>query len=138
MVLLMGGKSSWNLVNTMVGLSLNIGLNLLLIPRYGGTGAAIAWSTSILVTNLAPLAQVWKFLDMHPFGAAFPKALLAAGIAYGGLGIALRSVLGTSLPVFVGYQVAAGALYAVLLWRFRQALQLPVFFRKFQRADTTI
>src|SRR5207237_546673 len=66
MVLLMGGKSSWNMINTVVGLSSNIALNFLLIPRYGGTGAAIAWSSSILFTNLAPLAQVWKFLGMPP------------------------------------------------------------------------
>ena len=33
-VLLMGGKSSWNLVNTAIALALNIGLNLVLIPRY--------------------------------------------------------------------------------------------------------
>src|SRR2546427_3604370 len=58
MVLLMGGKSSWNLINTVVGLTSNIALNFVLIPRYGGTGAAIAWSSSILFTNLAPLVQV--------------------------------------------------------------------------------
>jgi O-antigen/teichoic acid export membrane protein len=133
MVLLMGGKSSWNMINTMVGLSLNIGLNLLLIPRYGVTGAAIAWSVSILVTNLAPLVQVWKFLGMHPFGAAFPKAVLAAGIAYGGLGLALRLGFGTSLPVFFGYQAVAGGLYAVLLWRSRQPLQFTVLFNELRQ-----
>ena len=90
MVLLMGGKSSWNLINTVVGLSANIILNLILIPRYGGTGAAIAWSSSILFTNLAPLVQVWKFLGMHPFGRGFPKVVLAAGAAYGALGLVLR------------------------------------------------
>ncbi|HVW33883.1 MAG TPA: polysaccharide biosynthesis C-terminal domain-containing protein, partial [Acidimicrobiia bacterium] len=95
MVLLMGGKSSWNLINTMVGLTLNVGLNLLLIPHFGGTGAAIAWSTSILVTNGAPLIQVWKFLGMHPFGQGFPKVVLASGAAYGALGLVLRVGLGT-------------------------------------------
>ena len=75
MVLLMGGKSSWNLFNTVVALSSNIVLNLLLIPRYGGTGAAIAWSSSIIFTNLLPLGQVWKFLGMHPFGRGFPKVV---------------------------------------------------------------
>ena len=100
-VLLMGGKSSWNLFNTVVALSSNIALNLILIPRYGGTGAAIAWSSSILFTNLLPLVQVWKFLGMHPFGRGFPKVVLAAGAAYGALGLVLRVALGTSFPVFL-------------------------------------
>jgi O-antigen/teichoic acid export membrane protein len=135
MVLLMGGKSSWNLFNTVVALSLNIALNLVLIPRYGGTGAAIAWSSSILFTNLAPLVQVWKFLGMHPFGRGFPKVVLAAGAAYGALGLVLRVGLGTSLPVFLGYQVVAGLLYVAMLWRHREVLQLDVLLGELKRKN---
>lgn len=135
MVLLMGGKSSWNLINTVVGLSSNIILNLLLIPRYGGTGAAIAWSSSILFTNLAPLVQVWKFLGMHPFGRGFPKVVLAAGAAYGALGLVMRVALGTSLTVFLAFQAAAGLLYLAMLWRHRQLLQLDVFVGELKRKN---
>ena len=135
MVLLMGGKSSWNLINTVVGLSSNIILNLVLIPRYGGTGAAIAWSSSILFTNLAPLVQVWKFLGMHPFGRGFPKVVLAAGAAYGALGLVLRVALGTSFTVFALYQVVAGILYLAMLWRHREALQLTVLLEELKRKN---
>jgi O-antigen/teichoic acid export membrane protein len=135
MVLLMGGKSSWNLFNTVVGLSSNIILNLLLIPRYGGTGAAIAWSSSILFTNLAPLVQVWKFLGMHPFGRGFPKVVLAAGAAYGALGLVLRFALGTSFAVFALYQVVAGLLYLAMLWRHRESLQLDVLIGEIKRKN---
>lgn len=135
MVLLMGGKSSWNLFNTVVALSMNIALNLVLIPRYGGTGAAIAWSTSILFTNLAPLVQVWKFLGMHPFGRGFPKVVLAAGAAYGALGLVLRVGFGTSLPVLLAYQVLAGLLYVAMLWRHREVLQLDVLLGELKRKN---
>lgn len=135
MVLLMGGKSSWNLINTVVGLSSNIILNLILIPRYGGTGAAIAWSSSILFTNLAPLVQVWKFLGMHPFGRGFPKVVLAAGAAYGALGLVLRVGLGTSFAVFALYQVVAGLLYLAMLWRYRESLQLTVLVEELKRKN---
>ena len=131
----MGGKSSWNLINTVVGLSSNIILNLVLIPRFGGTGAAIAWSSSILFTNLAPLAQVWKFLGMHPFGRGFPKVVLAAGAAYGALGLVLRVALGTSFTVFALYQVVAGILYLAMLWRHREALQLTVLLEELKRKN---
>ena len=135
MVLLMGGKSSWNLVNTVVALSSNIVLNLILIPRYGGTGAAIAWSSSIIFTNLLPLAQVWKFLGMHPFGRGFPKAALAAGAAYGALGLVMRVALGTSFVVFAAYEVVAGLLYLALLWRHRESLQLTVLVGELKRKN---
>ena len=135
MVLLMGGKSSWNLFNTVVALSSNIVLNLLLIPRYGGTGAAIAWSSSIIFTNLLPLVQVWKFLGMHPFGRGFPKVVLAAGAAYGALGLVLRFGLGTSMPIFALYQVLAGLLYVGMLWRHREVLQLDVLLGELKRKN---
>ena len=134
-VLLMGGKSSWNLFNTVVGLSSNIALNLLLIPHLGGTGAAIAWSSSILFTNLAPLAQVWRFLGMHPFGKGFSKAAVAALASYGAIGVVVRLGLGASLPVFALYLAAAGLAYNGLLWRFRHDLQLPVLWEEMRRRN---
>jgi O-antigen/teichoic acid export membrane protein len=135
MVLLMGGKSSWTLVNTVVGLTSNIVLSFVLIPRYGVAGAGIAWASNILLTNLAPLVQVWKFLGMHPFGRGFPKIVVAAGGAYGALGLVLRFGLGTSFPVFVLYQVLAGLLYLALLWRHREALQLTVLVHELKRKN---
>ena len=71
-VLLMAGKSSWNLGNTVIALVINVGLSLLLIPRLGITGAAIAWAASILTNNLLPLAQSWRYLHLHPVGRGFP------------------------------------------------------------------
>ncbi|MGH2684981.1 MAG: MATE family efflux transporter, partial [Actinomycetota bacterium] len=43
-ILLMGGKSWWNLLNVLGALTLNVLLNLYLIPRYGIAGAALAWA----------------------------------------------------------------------------------------------
>ena len=66
-VLLMGGKSGWNLLNTALALAVNIALNLVLIPRIGITGAAIAWAASIIVNSVVPLLEAWLLLGMHPF-----------------------------------------------------------------------
>ncbi|MEW6475351.1 MAG: polysaccharide biosynthesis C-terminal domain-containing protein [Actinomycetota bacterium] len=132
-VLLMGGKSIWNLANTVTSLTLNLVLNLLLIPRLGITGAAIAWSVSILVNNLAPLAQVWAFLRLHPFGAAFARAALSALACYGFLGLVVRFTLGGSLPTLILYEVAAGVLYLLVLFRFRVPLQLATFGQALRR-----
>ena len=65
-VLLMSGKSLWNLLNTTVAVASNVVLNLLLIPHLGITGAAIAWAVSILLNNLLPLLQVWRVARRAP------------------------------------------------------------------------
>ena len=67
-VLLMGGKSSWNLMNAFGALTINVILNLTLIPRFGMVGAAIAWGASIAAQNLAAVIQVRALLGLRPFG----------------------------------------------------------------------
>lgn len=126
-VLLMAGKSSWNLLNTLVALTLNIGLNLLLIPRFGITGAGIAWAVSILANNLLPLAQTWTSLKLHPFGRGFPRAAFAAAGTYGGLGLLVRAFFGPTVPSLVVFGFLATTAYACLLWFFRDELELGVF-----------
>jgi O-antigen/teichoic acid export membrane protein len=122
----MAGKSSWNLMNTVIALTLNIGLNLLLIPHLGITGAGIAWAASILANNLIPLAQDWIFLELHPFGRGLPKAVVAATVAYLGVGVLVRLTLGLTVPAFLIYGVVATGVYAALAWRFRDDLQLVI------------
>src|SRR6185437_11627790 len=126
MVLLMGGRSFWNLFNVMVALTVNIALGLLLIPEIGIAGAAIAWAGSLLVNNVAPLAEVRAFLKVHPFGRGFPVAAGASLLCYGVLGMALRLTMGTTIPALLICIVVGTAGYAWLLWRFRDRLAAPL------------
>jgi O-antigen/teichoic acid export membrane protein len=125
-VLLMGGKSLWHLLNTLVALALNIGLNLILIPRMGIVGAAVAWSASILFNNLAPVIQVWLLLRLHPFGPAFWRVTGSAALCFGLLALLVRGLMGPSLAGFVTSTLVAIALYVALLWRSRRELRLWV------------
>jgi len=122
----MGGKSSWTLINSMVSLGLNLGLNLALIPRYGMTGAAVAWTVSIVANNLAAVVELRYLLKLSPFGRGFPLVSLASATCFGGLGLVTRLTLGASLPTFAGYLAAASLLYLGILYRFRQGLHLSV------------
>ena len=76
MVLITTGRSSWSLVNGLLALVVNVGLDLLLIPRFGITGAAIGWAAAIIVTNLIPLAQLAISKRLNPFGRgpSWPRA----------------------------------------------------------------
>ena len=58
MVLITTGRSSWSLINGPLAVVVNVGLDVLLIPRYGIIGRGIGWSAAIIVTNLIPLGQL--------------------------------------------------------------------------------
>ena len=121
-VLLMGGGSAWNLVNTVLALGTNLALNVALIPRYGLAGAAAASAAGTLLNNLLPLVQVWRSLGLHPFGRGVGVAAVLSLVSFGLLGLLLRALLGPTLVGLVVYVVAGCGLYATLLWRFRERL----------------
>jgi O-antigen/teichoic acid export membrane protein len=133
-VLLMGGKSSWNLFNAAGALALNIVLNLVLIPRYGMNGAAIAWTVSIVFDNVASVLEVWLLLRLRPFGPGYGTAAGLALLCFGLVGWIARAVLGEGWLAFGVYAVVAVGLYVPLLWRFREALHLDELYRAFRPA----
>jgi O-antigen/teichoic acid export membrane protein len=122
-VLLMGGRSAWNLANTVAALAANLAGNLVLTPRFGLAGAAVAFAAGILVNNLLPLAQVWRSLGLHPFGPGTGVAAALAAGSFGPVGLAVRALAGPTLAGFAVYAVLGCGLYAALLWRFRDRLE---------------
>jgi O-antigen/teichoic acid export membrane protein len=132
-VLLMGGRSLWSLANGSVALALQIGLSVVLIPRYGVTGASVAVAIGLAYANVAPLVQVRAFLALHPFGPGVLVAAAAAGISFGGIGLALRALLGPSLPALAAYVLLAACAYAALAWRVRHRLELPLLAASLRR-----
>ena len=60
---------------------ITIGLNLLLIPRWGVNGAAAATAMSIAIVNVVCMVEVWYLLRMQPYNASILKPLVASLIA---------------------------------------------------------
>jgi O-antigen/teichoic acid export membrane protein len=127
-VLLMGGRSTWNLFNTVVAVVANVGLNLLLIPRFGVTGAAIAWAASILANNVLPMIEVWLLFRLHPFGSATRIVGAMATGCFGVVPLLARLAFGASLESFLIGEAVGGLLYLLLLRVLRERLQLPLLF----------
>ncbi len=126
-VLQMAGKSSLSLADNAVALAANIVLNLVLVPRYGIVGAAAAWAVSLVITNAAPLVQVWRAEGLHPFSAGWVYAVALPLGAVGAVEVGFRALFGATLPALAGALVLAGTLYAAgLLW-FRDRLDLDQF-----------
>jgi O-antigen/teichoic acid export membrane protein len=123
MVLLMGGKSGWNLINTVVSLATNVVLNLILVPQLGIEGAAIAWAVSVALNNLLPYAEVRALLRISPFAMPGLVPALGALISFGVVGCLARLALG---PTIAGLVLSLGVgtcLYVVLLHRFGSSLE---------------
>ena len=123
-VLLMGGKSGWNLLNTGLALAVNIALNLLLIPRIGITGAAIAWAASIIVNSIVPLLEAWLLLGMHPFSLGGLLAAAASVVCFGGAAVTIRAFLGDGVLALTVSIVASSVLYFGIVWRSRGLLDV--------------
>jgi O-antigen/teichoic acid export membrane protein len=78
----MSGRVAVNMVATVCVLAVNVVLNLLLIPRVGALGAAIAWSVSLALVNLTRLWQVRSLMGVTPFGPGLSRGLAAGAPAF--------------------------------------------------------
>lgn len=125
-MLVMAGRGTWTMFNASAALVVNVMLNLMLIPRYGILGAAVAWAAAITVNNVVPLLQLAISMRLHPFGrvsliaAALPVVCFVVVPWSGG------AVAGGT----AGHLLGTGAglvLYAAGLWRWRGVLQLAAF-----------
>ena len=112
----MSGHQYTKLFGDIASAIVNIVLNLLLIPRWGLMGAAIATGISISGVHLWRMLQVKLILGVQPFNWSYFKIIGAGGIA-GLSGFAVHSWL-TSVHSLVLVVLTAGAIvvvYAALL-----------------------
>ena len=123
-ILLMGGKSSWNLFNTAVALGADVVIGILLIPHLGLIGAAISTDVAVLIANVLPVIQVHRLYRMHPFGQGFWVAMTASIGCFAIIGIPIRLVMGQSLPAVLIFAFLSCSAYALVLWLKRDALEL--------------
>jgi O-antigen/teichoic acid export membrane protein len=124
MVLVTTGRSSWSLINGLLAVVVNVGLDVALIPRYGITGAAIGWAAAITITNLMPLAQVAATKRLHPFGrGTFVSAALCA-FSFGVLPWAARDLIGPGAVPSLAAIACGCAVMTAGIWHFRADLHV--------------
>lgn len=132
-VLIMGGRTGWNLFNSALGLSINVGVDLFLIPRLGLLGAAIGWAAAILANNLIPLAQVWRTMGLHPFGRGTGTAAALSAFCFAVLPWAAREVFGEGIVPLTATTGLGLLLFVAGAWRWRSGLALDTL-RALRRA----
>jgi O-antigen/teichoic acid export membrane protein len=80
-MILMSGHSRMIMTNSVIVGLLLIGTNLVVIPRYGIVGAAVASSACQIVVSIIRMAQVWHLQRILPFSRSMVKPVGAAAIA---------------------------------------------------------
>ncbi|MBU2668774.1 oligosaccharide flippase family protein [Actinoplanes bogorensis] len=127
MVLAMAGRTSWNLVNVLVALTVTVVLDVLLIPRLGALGAAIGLACSMVANNLLPLIQVGRSAGLHPFGRGTRAAALLSVACFGLLPWAVVAVAGTGAAGRTLAMLAAVPAFLAGTWLLRVPLALDAF-----------
>lgn len=123
-ILLMGGRSTWQLADKTGALVLNVALDLLLIPVWGITGAAIAWAITIIIDTVIVLWQVGGLMGMRPSGRHLEVAMAMPLVLVAAPALVARAVFGSSMPTAVFTALGAGALYVAVGWLARRRLGL--------------
>jgi O-antigen/teichoic acid export membrane protein len=123
-VLLMGGKSSWSAINAAAALIVNIGLNLVLLPRIGILGAAIAWGASIVVDNVTAMIEIRWVLGLAPFGPGYLLAAVITVGCFGVTGVVARILLGETLPALAAALAVGLTAFTAVLYLARAPLRL--------------
>ena len=126
-VLLMSGKSRWQLLNKLSSLVVAVTLNFTLVPVWGLYGAVTAWASALLIDTFLASYQVFRLVgirasarEMAPslfLGAAVPTACALVSLIFLG-----QSVLGV-----IVYVVLLVPVYGAVLYRFRKALGIERF-----------
>jgi O-antigen/teichoic acid export membrane protein len=125
-LLLMSGRSALSLGNSLLALAVDVVGCVILIPRMGITGAALAWAIAVIARSTLALLQVRITMSIISLG---PAAAIAAGanllcfgvpILVAGLFVDL-DLLSLLLVLAICFP-----LYALVLWLARRVLMLDV------------
>ncbi len=91
-ILLVSGRSRILLANNAVAVVVNVSACLILIPRFGVVGTAIAALGTVTLLQIAVLVQVAVTHRVHPFHLSVAKPFVAGLVAF----LAERMVAGTT------------------------------------------
>ncbi|MTE22151.1 oligosaccharide flippase family protein [Streptomyces sp. TRM43335] len=134
-VILMAGRSVWNLAVAGTGFVVQIGAGIWLAPRYGVTGAAVAWGLAIVVDNGMSALLVrrrlgFRTVDRGYLCAAAIALAVAAPVAFGG-----RALLGDTAQGALWGTTLTMCAFGIAVWRYRVPLGVGDFFRALRKGD---
>src|SRR4029077_3073549 len=118
-VLIMAGRTGWDLIVYSLSAALDLTLAFLLVPRFGIEGAAAAQAITIAASNWLRLVLVRRFVGIFPWDGAYARLAipsLLAAIAMLGVHRAVDSVAWYERLVVVGFVGVVVYVPALLLF----------------------
>jgi O-antigen/teichoic acid export membrane protein len=91
-VLIMVGRTTWDLIVYSLSFVLDVAMALLLIPHLGPEGAAIAQASTLVFSNMLRLYLVWRFVHIQPYDRDYARMLIPTAIGAAAM-IAVHSML---------------------------------------------
>ncbi|MFS0912066.1 lipopolysaccharide biosynthesis protein [Microbacterium sp. 179-I 3D2 NHS] len=129
-ILIQGGKSTWQMYNKSIAVTLSVAGNLALVPVLGIWGAAITWLVVAVTDNMIAAVQVHRRMGVHLQPGRLVRAMLPPLVVFG-LGGAVVSILWEPgpLPLLIAVAVL-GSIYLAVLWILRRWLDIVPLWRK--------
>jgi O-antigen/teichoic acid export membrane protein len=135
-LLLMSGRSLNSLLNTGAALAVDVTLCVVLLPRWGLVGAAVAWASAVVLRNALALTQVHHDLRVTPFGRGTAVAALATTTCIAGPLLVVRWTVGLDAATVLVTLGVGGSLLAAVLWAARDPLALTALRSVVRRRGT--
>lgn len=113
-VLLMSGHSGWSARNSALALGANVALNIVLVPLYGATGAAISWTAAIMVENVLGLWLVRYRLKVIGHGQRFWVTIVLVVLVLSSVGLISGATVDGDLAAMLVHIGVSGALLGIV------------------------
>lgn len=110
-VVLMGGRSHWQLMNKSAALVVAVLANLALIPVMGIVGAATAWLLAILTDVTLVSVQTYRLTGIRPRVREVGLPLVVVGGLVALVAVIMLGVLGQTLVGLAAHLALVGLLY---------------------------
>lgn len=123
-LLLMSGHSGWAAANKVVALGVSTAGTLLLAPRIGLVGAALAWSAAQLLDAVLAAVEVRLILGIGTPARAALTSLATSGISIGVPALAARILLGPTPVALVVGSAGAITIWLAVVYLSRERLAL--------------
>ena len=106
-IVLMSGKSKVVLWTGIALVVVNISLHIVLIPRWGIAGAAVATGGTIAISNVLNVILGWLLMSLQPYDKRIVRPLMIAAVA---------SLLTVTVAVTMGIPSVMGLILFTLIW----------------------
>lgn len=126
-ILLMSGKSRWQLLNKLSSLAVAIILNVALVPLWGLYGAVTAWASALLIDTFLASYQVFRLVGIRTSLTEMAPALTLGALVPLGCSFVVLTIVGQGLLGLVLYVILLAPSYVALLYYFRTQLGIERF-----------